>query len=49
MLISIQYIFTIIVKNNNNKIRVYLIFVDFLLIFIVKLIIKLIIKFNNVI
>jgi len=49
ILISIQYIFIIIVKNNNNKVSVYLIFVDFLLIFIVKLIIKLIIKLNKVI
>ncbi len=49
ILIPIQYTFIITVKNNNNKVSVYLIFVDFLLIFIVKLIIKLIIKLNKVI
>ena len=47
-LIFIQYIFIIVVKN-SNKTSIYFIFIDFLLIFIVKLIIKLIIKINKII
>ena len=38
ILIPIQYTFIITVKNNNNKVSVYLIFFDFLLIFLAKLI-----------